>query len=150
MGFVALSRDAGPVGTMTSGGTDVMEIPASTSWSATVVGVAVVVVGGGGSVVLDVASVGIVVVASVVLGMVDAVDGGVGTGAVDAVGAAAGKETLGAHPAATSKATTSAFDLTVPPTTEATVVAHGQGFTASAAAATSVTTSASVSAGSSS
>ncbi|HEY1280514.1 MAG TPA: hypothetical protein VGF22_12640 [Acidimicrobiales bacterium] len=126
MGFVALSKEAGPVGTMTSGGTDVMEMPASTSRSATVVAMDVVVVGGGGSVLLvggsvllDVGRGGIVVVASVVLAAVAAVDGGVRTGAV---GATAGKDALGAHPAATSKAMTSAFDLTVPPTTEATVV----------------------------
>src|SRR5215813_192657 len=117
MGFVALSRDAGPVGTMTSGGTDVMEMPASRSWSATVVAVDVVVVGGGGSVLLDVGRVlldvgrgGMVVVASVVLAAVDGVDVGGATGAVAEVGAVAGKDALGAHPAATSKAMTSAFD----------------------------------------
>ena len=129
MGFVALSRDAGLVGTMTSGGTDVMEMPASTSWSATVVATEVVVVGGGGSVPLDVGSVvldvgrgGMVVVAIVVLASVDGVDGDVATSPLGAVGATAGNEALGEHPAATSTATTSAFDLTVPPTTEATVV----------------------------
>jgi hypothetical protein len=125
MGLVALSRDAGLVGTMTSRGTDVMEIPASTSWSATVVG-GDVVVGGGGRVRLDVGpagivvgGAGIVVVASVVLAAVDVDDSGVEDGAV---GATAGNEALGAHPAATSTPTMSAFDRTVPATTELTVV----------------------------
>jgi hypothetical protein len=111
---------------MTSGGTEVIEMPASTSWSATVVGVVVVVVGGGGRVLLDVASVGMVVVASVVLAAVEAIHAGVGVGALDAVGATAGNDVLGAHPAATTKATSSAFDLTVPPTTEATVLRSGR------------------------
>jgi hypothetical protein len=112
---------------MTSGGTDVIEMPASTSWSATVVGAIVVVVGGGGTVLLDAGSVGMVVVASVVLAAVDVLDAGVGPDAVDVVGATAGNDALGAHPAATNKTTTtSAFDLTVPPTTEATVVRWGR------------------------
>jgi hypothetical protein len=100
-------------------------MPPSTSLPGTVVGVDVVVEGGGGRVLLDVGSVGMVVVASVVLAPVEAIDGGVETGAVD-VGATAGNDALGAHPAATNKATTSAFDLTVPPTTEATVVRWGR------------------------
>ena len=106
-----------------------MKMPASASGSATGVGGDVVVVAGRGNVLLDLGGVlldegrtGIVVVASVVLAAVDVGDGGVNDGPVDTVGATAGNEALGAHPAATSTTTTSAFDLTVPPTTEATVV----------------------------
>jgi hypothetical protein len=126
MGLVALSRDAGPVGTMTSGGTDVIEMPPSTSLPGTVVGVDVVVEGGGGRVLLDVGSVGMVVVASVCPSPPwRRSTAAWRPGAVD-VGATAGNDALGAHPAATNKATTSAFDLTVPPPPRPTVVRWGR------------------------
>src|SRR5256885_5194791 len=73
IGFVVLSSDVSLVGTMTSGGTDVMEMPASTSPSRAGVAATVVVVGG--NVLADAGSGGMVVVATVAGTAMGASDG---------------------------------------------------------------------------
>ena len=106
MGLVTASNEAPVVGTMTSGGTDVIEISASTSRSTTG---AAVDVGG------DTVSSG----ATVVGALVEATDDTVETGAPDEVGATAGVVVREAHAVARStKATrqraapSKGFDLT--------------------------------------
>ena len=116
IGFVTLSSDASLVGTMTSGGTDVIEMPSSTARASSVVVTdAVVVVGG--SVSADVAIVGMVVVATVA-GAVGAVTGG----AVEAEGLGAADVESGTpavlHPARSTTAARTAFDLTSHATTD--------------------------------
>ena len=92
MGLVTLSNEASFVGTMTSGGTDVIEMSASTARFTA--GAAVVVVG-------DCVSreVGIVekAVTTVVGASVEATDDAVETGAPDELGATTGAEAVEAH-----------------------------------------------------
>jgi hypothetical protein len=115
IGLVAVSNDAALVGTMTSGGTDVIEMPASTSPSTTVAAPGAVV--GGGSVLVAVGSVGMVVVTTVA--------GGAETGGLGDVGATAGAVAPGPHAAAKSaRATRNAFALTCRPPPEAPYCEH--------------------------
>ena len=120
IGLVVLSSEASFVGTITSGGTDVIEMPASTSpgttGAALVVDVVVAAVVGG-SVLADVATVGMVVVATVVRAAVDATGAAVGAGGLDDVGAASGVVAPAVHAAVSNAtATTYGFDLTrLPP-----------------------------------
>jgi hypothetical protein len=101
---------------MTSGGTEVIEMPASTSSFTTGATLDVVVVGG--SVLVEV--VGMVVVATVRSAAVDEIDGAAVTGGLDDVGATAGLVARGLHAAARSTtATRNDFDLTcLPPPRE--------------------------------
>ena len=99
MGFVNTSNDASFVGTMTSSGTAVIEMPTSTLRSTTGATVEVVV-GNGGS--LDVLVVEREVVGTVVEASVGATDDAVETGAADELGATAGAEESEAHEATRS------------------------------------------------
>src|SRR5262249_49763972 len=106
IGFVAVSSDVWLVGTITSGGTDVIEMPASTSSSTTAARLEGVVAGGtgvvGASVGVVVGSGGVVVVGAIVVRECDATDDVVDAGTLAEVGAAAGVVAPELHEAATS------------------------------------------------
>jgi hypothetical protein len=115
IGFVAVSNDTSLVGTMTSGGTEVIEMPASTSSPTTRTALEA---GSGARVVEMVASGGMVVVATVGSGAVDATVGAVEAGGLDDVGAAGAAPPRPHAAARSATATRKDFDLTRLPTTE--------------------------------
>jgi hypothetical protein len=99
MGFDAGSSDAGLVGTTTSGGTELIEMPVRTPGSEAVGGGAVVVVGGA-TVVVDGAVVGMVEVGTVGTATDGLVVGAVDTGAVEDAGVLDGAVAPAPQPAA--------------------------------------------------
>jgi hypothetical protein len=123
MGLVTSSNEASSVGTMTSGGTDVIDMSASTSRSTT--GATVdVVVGDGAS--PEVGTVERAVVATVVGASVEATNDAGEVCTPDAIDAVAGAVALEAHEAARSTNATTPrtmseknCDLTCPRTTRA-------------------------------
>ena len=97
MGLVTLSNEASLVGTMTSGGTDVIEMPASTSRSTTGATVEVVVGDDDGGLPTACRRSVEKAVMTTVVGAVEATDGAAETGASDVVGAPVGPVAPEAH-----------------------------------------------------
>ena len=107
MGLDASSNDSLLVGRMTSGGTDVIEMPASTSRSTIGVSIEVSVDASVDTVSMGAGRVEEGVVTTVVGESAGAIDDAVGTGAADEVGNADGRLTLEAHSVDRSARTTS-------------------------------------------
>jgi hypothetical protein len=113
IGLVTLSSEASLVGTMTSGGTDVIEMPSITPPTSAV---AVVVVAGGS--LAEVAIVGIVVVATVEGGVRRVTVGVVDAGGSGTEGGATDPAAPGAHAARSTTAARTTFALTSQPPVE--------------------------------